>query len=199
MNVGAIILAAGSSSRMGQSKQLLPVDGEPLLLKTTKTVIAAGIKNIVCVLGANETEHREILKTLPVKIIHHPDWNKGMGSSLKKGISTFTTDFPETEAVIILVCDQPLLTEKHLHQLVHKKAQSKKDIVASAYANTVGVPVLFDRSFFKTLADVADDAGAKKIIASHADHLAIVDFPDGAVDLDTPDDYNTFKNKNSRP
>jgi molybdenum cofactor cytidylyltransferase len=195
MNIGAIILAAGSSSRMGQSKQLLPVEGEPLLLKTVNTVIAAGIKNIVCVLGANENEHRQILKTLPVQSINHHDWQKGMGSSLKKGMTTFITSYPEADAALILVCDQPLLTARHLYNLIHKHSQSKKEIIASRYANTVGVPVLFDKSFFKTLADVPDDGGAKGIISSHADQLATVDFPDGAIDLDTPEDYTRFKNK----
>jgi molybdenum cofactor cytidylyltransferase len=204
MNIGAIILAAGSSSRMGQSKQMLPVDGEPLLLKITKTVIASGIKNIVCVLGSNENEHRELVKSFPVQVISNPLWENGMGNSLKKGIKSFTSLFPDADAVIILVCDQPLLTVNHIHQLIKNHShqlittKSKSAIVASAYANTVGVPVLFDKTFFNILANVADDAGAKKIISAHKDQLTAVDFPDGAIDLDTPEDYTQFKNKHPR-
>jgi molybdenum cofactor cytidylyltransferase len=195
MSAGIILLAAGASSRMGQSKQLLPIAGEPLLLKTVMTAIESQVHNVVVVLGANEAAHRELIQELPIEIVTNPNWQRGMGSSLKMGLQKILLSTPNLEAIIVMVCDQPLLKIDHLHELIQKFKDSKCKIVASYYSGMAGVPALFDKSLFSELLKIEDDSGAKQIIQNRKDLVQHVAFPQGSVDLDTPNDYQAFVNQ----
>ena len=190
-----VLLAAGSSSRMGQSKQLLSIDGKPLLLKAVDAALGSGANKTFVVLGSNDAAHRKIIDHLPLEIIFNPDWEKGMGTSLRVGVSNALKMIPEMEAVIIVVCDQPLVTSLYLKTLIQKYRTTKKAIIASAYANTIGVPALFNRSVFQKLLNLEDGHGAKKILMDMAESVELVDFPNGAIDLDTPEDYRAFQKK----
>lgn len=192
MNIGIVLLAAGSSSRMGQSKQLLEIDGEQLLLRSTKVALLAAAEKVLVVLGANELAHRKIIQHLPVEIIANENWQKGMGSSLKKGLNELHSTTPKLDAALVMVCDQPLLTTEHLNQIIEKFELTKSPVVASFYAGTAGVPALFAKSIFEKLMNVQDKEGAKKIIQLHKELVESVDFPQGSIDLDTPEDYSTF-------
>ena len=192
MKIGIILLAAGSSSRMGQSKQLLEIAGEQLLLKSTKVAMSAAAQKVIVVLGANELAHRKIIEHLPVQITSNEKWQKGMGSSLKKGLSELLSTTPKLEAALVMVCDQPLLTTQHLNQIIKKFELTKSKVVASFYSGTAGVPALFEKSLFEKLMNVEDKEGAKKIIQLHKELVETVDFQQGSIDLDTPEDYNTF-------
>ncbi len=192
MNIGIVLLAAGSSSRMGQSKQLLEIDGEQLLLRSTKIALLAAAEKVLVVLGANELAHRKIIQNLPVEIIANENWQKGMGSSLKKGLNELHSTTPELDAALVMVCDQPLLTTQHLNQIIEKFELTKSPVVASFYAGMAGVPALFAKSIFEKLLNVQDKEGAKKIIQLHKELVESVDFPQGSIDLDTPEDYSTF-------
>ncbi len=192
MNIGIVILAAGSSSRMGQSKQLLTIEGEQLLLKSTRVAMQSEAEIVMVVLGANELAHRKIIEQLPVEITVNADWQKGMGSSLKKGLDQLLKIVPQLDAVIIMVCDQPLLTTDHLNELIQSFKKTKSLIIASHYSGTAGVPALFGKSLFGKLLNVENESGAKKIIQQYNDAVQTEDFPDGMIDLDTLDDYRTF-------
>ncbi|HET9487875.1 MAG TPA: nucleotidyltransferase family protein [Chryseosolibacter sp.] len=192
MYSGAIILAAGSSSRMGQPKQMLDIHGEKLLVKTIQTVLHSGINAVTVVLGADEEAHRKLIRDLPVDVVYNEQWQAGMGSSLKTGLVHLTTKHPSLEAVIVLVCDQPLLTPQAIHNLFAKYQETKKPVVASRYSEMPGVPALFNKKYFEKLAALPDDQGAKKIILQNPADVAEVDFPGGEVDLDTMEDYNAF-------
>lgn len=191
---GIIVLAAGSSSRMGQPKQLLPVDGEPLLLKTVKTALASLAQNIVVVLGANGNELLPVIKHLPVETVYNASWENGMGGSIKSGLNFLLTKAPSIHGVTVLVCDQPLLSAAHIRNLIQKHQQTNKPIIASSYAGTSGVPAYFERSVFKQLLSLHDKQGAKKIIAQSPSLVELVDFPFGEIDLDSRQDYDTFLN-----
>ncbi len=190
-----VLLAAGSSSRMGQSKQLLSIDGKPLLLKAVDAALGSGANKTFVLLGSNDAAHRKIIDHLPLEIIFNPDWEKGMGTSLRVGVSNALKMIPEMEAVIIVVCDQPLVTSLHLKTLIQKYRTTKKAIIASAYENTIGVPALFNRSVFQKLLNLEDGHGAKKILMDMAESVELVDFPGGAIDLDTPEDCRAFQKK----
>lgn len=192
MKTGAIILAAGASSRMGTSKQLLDVNGEALLTRTINSVINAGLADIVVVLGADEAAHRNILHQLKVHITVNELWEAGMGSSIKAGMHHLIAQVPDVQAVIIFVCDQPMLTADIISGIIARFREIKKQIVASGYSDAAGVPVLFARSYFATLMQLPDDQGAKKIILQNPDDVAIVPFAGGEIDLDTRDDYERF-------
>ncbi|MEK6782019.1 MAG: nucleotidyltransferase family protein [Bacteroidota bacterium] len=190
--IGIILLAAGPSSRMGQSKQLLEIAGEQLLLKATRIALQSEVERVVVVLGANESTHRKVIEQLPIEIITNVDWQRGMGSSLKKGLTELRNIIPQLEAAVVMVCDQPLLTTQHLNNLIRNFKQTKNLIVASYYSGTAGVPALFEKSLFEKLLTVDDDSGAKKIIQQHKNLVQTLDFPSGAIDLDTLDDYRKF-------
>ena len=191
MQTAVLVLAAGSSSRMGQSKQLLEVNGVPLLVHSVKEVLAV-TPNVYVVLGSGFEQHQLALHDLPVTIVENKSWQKGMGSSLKLGIAHLLAATPMIDAVIIMVCDQPKLLTAHLQALIAKASGTDKTIVASSYAGTAGVPALFKKEQFTKLLKTDDDAGARKVIRQNPEAVATVDFPDGHVDLDTPEDYRQF-------
>lgn len=192
LNISIILLAAGSSSRMGQSKQLLEIQGEPLLLYSTKAALASGAKNVIVILGANEQPHREIIRDLPVNIIANHYWKSGMGSSIKAGLNYLIRKSSETEAVIMTVCDQPALTAQHLQKLMLEFKETRSPIIASSYSGTAGVPALFARSFFSNILMLRDEQGAKKIIQQFPEQVRTVNFPEGVFDLDTSEDYENY-------
>lgn len=188
-----IILAAGSSSRLGQSKQLVEVDGVPLLLKSTLTALNANYTNVVVVLGAHAEQHKKTIAHLPIEIITNTEWERGMGSSLKTGLEHIIKSRPETSAVVVMVCDQPLLTSAHLAALrdVHKNTFSH--MVTSRYGNTMGVPALFDRTLFSEMLNIKDAQGAKAIIESHVESVTTINWEAGHIDIDTPEDLKLLK------
>ncbi len=192
MEVGIILLAAGSSSRMGQSKQLLKIREVAMLVHSTTIALESGIDPVVVVLGANEEEHRKALEYLTVHIVMNHRWENGMGGSLKEGLTYLLQKKPTINAVMVMVCDQPLLTGEHLKKIRENYLQSGKPIVASQYSGTLGVPVLFHKTLFSEILALPDDQGAKKIIQQHPHDTLAIDFPAGSIDLDTPDDYRNF-------
>jgi len=178
MPVSVIILAAGSSSRMGQSKQLLPWNDETLLAHAVKTAMESRAGHVYVVLGSNEDLHRAEIEKLPVTIVKNPSWEKGMGSSIKVGLTAAIN----SEAVLIMVCDMPFVTSQHLNNII----ETKQPIVASKYLDTVGVPALFRKEMFNELLAIGDKEGARRIIANHKSQI----IPLGSgIDLDTPEDY----------
>src|SRR6478735_3447744 len=110
----AVILAAGSSTRMGQSKQLLKIKGESLIRRIIKTVIDSGVDQVIVVLGS----HQQEIGDLPIQVIYNQNWKKGMGSSIKSGVQFVNDHFPSCQSILFTVCDQPLLTSDHLKKLI---------------------------------------------------------------------------------
>lgn len=183
-----ILLAAGSSSRLGQSKQLIEVNGVPLLLKSALAALDAKYSHVVVVLGAQADLHKKTIAHLPVEIITHTEWKKGMGSSLKAGLQHVIKSRPHTNAVVVMVCDQPLLTSVHLATLRDKYEKTSGLLVASRYGKTTGVPALFDRTFFSELLQIKDSEGARVVIERNARLVATIDWAEGQFDIDTPED-----------
>jgi molybdenum cofactor cytidylyltransferase len=192
MNIGIIILAAGSSSRMGQSKQLLPVDNIPLLTRTVNIALQLQSSLTVVVLGAKNKEHEAILHGTHVQTIVNHEWQNGMGSSLKTGVRHLLSLSPAIDAAIILVCDQPAVTSVYLSSIVERYKANKNAIIASFYSDAPGVPVLFDKTIFPELLDMDDALGAKKIIQKHIGLTELINFPEGSIDLDTPEEYQNY-------
>lgn len=184
----ALILAAGSSSRLGQPKQLVKVNEVPLLVRTVQAALDAGFTQILVVLGSNYHEHKSVIENLPVEILFHTDWANGMGSSLKAGLKKILENKPETEAVVVTVCDQPHISGSHLKALLNKYHESQARVVASKYNDTLGVPALFDQRLFEELLQVADSQGAKAVIQKQTNYVEFVDWPEGSIDIDTPED-----------
>lgn len=182
---GIILLAAGGSSRLGRPKQLLPYGDKTLVqhvLDTAKTALA---KPIVMVTGA----HKELVQDPTINILHNTEWKEGIASSIRSGLTAILKTEPGLDAAIFIVCDQPHISAALLQELMDTHTATGKEIVASSYADTVGIPALFGKSFFDALLQLKGDEGAKRIIMQNADAVAVVDFPHGDIDIDTAADY----------
>jgi molybdenum cofactor cytidylyltransferase len=188
-HVAIVILAAGSSSRMGQSKQLLGVHDTTMLTHAITVALHARPAVVAVVLGAHAKQHRESIQFMPVTIVLNNEWETGMGSSLKAGLHHIEVHHPDVSAVLFMVCDQPALTTQHLLNLIGK---TDKPIVASYYAGSSGVPALFNKTLFPTLNALRNDQGAKKMFQLFPEQVSNVDFPQGELDLDTMEDYQAY-------
>lgn len=194
-NIGIIVLAAGASSRLGQSKQQLEIYHQPLLKTSVQTACAVCAEHVAVVLGAQHFIHKKLLTDLPVLITINHNWQMGMGNSLKAGLRHVLEADPKLQAVIVMVCDQPLLTPAHLKNMIKRYETTNRKIIASTYNDTVGVPALFDRALFDSMLKLSDEHGAKKIIERYPDITDTIKFPEGAIDIDTPDDLRGFLNR----
>ena len=192
MSVAAVVLAAGGSIRFGKPKQLAIFQGEPLVRRIVTAAKDAGCAPVVVVVGASAAQITPALAGLPVSIIEHPNWSNGLGSSIAVGVMHAASITPDLDAAILLACDQPFVNAVMLRQLIQVHRENKKPIVASAYAETLGVPALFDRSCFGDLLQLTADSGAKGIIFARQHDVAPFSFPAAAVDIDTIADYETL-------
>ncbi|WP_044233502.1 nucleotidyltransferase family protein [Haliscomenobacter hydrossis] len=195
-STGIVILAAGASTRMGQPKQLLQVGEESLLQRAVRIALSTPYRPVVVVLGANREQIEPSLQGLEVLRVYNPDWATGMGGSIATGLAHLLQQAPALQQVLILVGDQPLLDSAHLLTLVNATNNGTCPMVVSRYANTTGVPALFDQSLFADLLALHGAQGAKSVIQKHVDQAAIVDFAAGALDIDTPEEWATFLAKN---
>lgn len=180
----AVILAAGSSSRLGAPKQLLMYNDKPLIQHAVDEATAAGLDRIIVVTGAVEID------VLPpnVMLVKNEAWQEGMASSIREGINAMQ-GIPDIGAAIIMVCDQPYADRHVLRGLVEAYRQSGQPIVASAYEQRAGTPALFDRSIFPLLMELKGDVGARHLIAANKEQAVFVGFPKGITDIDTLSDY----------
>ncbi|WP_138991509.1 NTP transferase domain-containing protein [Larkinella sp. C7] len=193
MNVAIIILAAGTSSRLSnQPKQLIEWEGRTLLRRVVDTALATTFRPVVVVVGANKNRITPELEGLPVTIIDNQHWQQGLSSSVKTGLAAVYLTQKEIDAVLFLLTDQPHVDRGLLLQLVQVYEESGKGIVASGYANSLGVPALFDRKYISELLSLEGDQGAKWIIKNHPDDCAEVPFEPGSIDLDTSQDVERF-------
>jgi molybdenum cofactor cytidylyltransferase len=189
--IGIILLAAGFSSRMGEPKQLLKVHNEPLIRIMIRQALASDVSEVVVVLGHHASEIEKAIGGLPVHITLNKEAAKGMGGSIKCGVRSLNK--MACSAALIITCDQPLLTSSHLKKIVEAYREKRALIVASGYAGSVGIPVLFDQKLFDSILSIDDNAGAKKIINENISDTFVIDFPEGKIDLDTPEDYRSFQ------
>ncbi len=190
-----VLLAAGNSSRMGTSKQMLNMNGKTLLEHTVSCAVASHISNILVVLGANVTEHKAVLTGSPVSVLVNPDWAKGMGCSLKAGLKKIIDQYNNVQAVMVIVCDQPLLTSNHIDALAEVYQKRRPLAIASQYNGTYGVPAIFDRSIFSHVLMISDHSGAREVLQKMERELVMVPFDGGEIDLDTPQDYRDYMNR----
>lgn len=185
--VGAVILAAGASSRMGRPKQLLPFRGESLLRRAVRAALGAGCGPVVVVTGAYAEPARGALAGLDVREVWNPRWETGMASSIRAGIQALAGS--DAGAAVLLLCDQPHVTAGVVARLVEGYRRTGRPVVASAYGGSAGVPALFGRPLFDELGRLEGAAGAKQVIGRHAADAHFVPFSGGGVDVDTPGDY----------
>ncbi len=189
-DTAVIVLAAGSSSRLGKPKQLLEFQHETFIKHAVKTALQIS-ETVIVVTGFLHEEIIVALENLQVHIIHNTDWQEGMGSSIRTGMKYLQQlhHINQINAAMILLSDQPLITAEHLQQLQSQFYLDKRSIAVTGYAATEGVPAIFNKSLFPVLQDLYGNRGAQWLFKNHPDQLTIVPFEGAVIDVDTEEDY----------
>lgn len=190
MNLAAVLLAAGGSTRLGSPKQLLTYRGRSLLRHAAETLLAVPCNPVAVVLGARAATLRRELIGLDVLPVLNPAWGQGMGGSVRAGMLELEKA-AAPDAVLLTLCDQPLVGVEALRRMAaaFAQAQGMDAIVAAGYNDTVGVPVLFGRAYLDALRSLPLDAGARPLLRKHAAKVVAVPLPEAAVDIDTREQY----------
>jgi molybdenum cofactor cytidylyltransferase len=193
VRVGAIILAAGSSRRFGQPKQLIQVCGETLVQRVVRAAQEGGCCSVLVVTGESHELVTAAVAALHPLIVRNENWSRGIGSSIRLGVEQLCQH--AIDAIILLTCDQPAVDRRVVCALIAEHERSGCPIVASRYAHTVGIPALFHRSLFDELRRLPDEHGAKALVQENLSRVAQVDFAKGAFDLDTREDLLTWQER----
>jgi len=175
---------------MGSPKQTLSYRGESLLRRAALAALGAGCRPVVVVTGANAELSRRELEGLDVREVFNPHWETGMASSVRAGVGCLVGAAPCAAAAVLLLCDQPHVTSEVIGGLVAARRATGSPVVASAYGGGFGVPALFGRALFAELSRLEGAAGARQVIRRHAAEAHFLDFPEGEVDVDTPEDFS---------
>lgn len=190
---GAIVLAAGGSTRMGRPKQLLPFNGRPLLRHVVEQVLGAACHPVIVVLGHEADACRAALDGLSVTAIVNPAWETGMGSSVRAGVDALTAMTTgrdrDVAAVLLLTCDQPFVSSPFLNRLISRQIETRRPMVATSHDGLPGVPAVFAEALFERLRALDGDRGARVLLREAGADLVMEGAPDVAIDLDTPADY----------
>jgi len=187
---GAVILAAGCSSRMGSPKQILQFRGMSLLRRAALAALDAGCSPVVVVTGARAELSRRELDGLDVREALNPHWETGMASSIGAGLEGLLGADPDVDAAVLMLCDQPHVTPDVISGLVAAHRATGKPVIASTYGGGFGVPALFGKPLFAELTRLEGRAGAKQVIERYASEAHFLPFRGGEVDVDTPDDFS---------
>lgn len=185
-----LVLAAGASSRMGGHPKALLSWGETTVMQNLfHQVKEAGVESIVLVTGAHHEQLLPHTKGEGIAVCRNSEWESGIGSSLSRGIRYLETEFPNAEAVLILLTDQPLLTADYLTQMISHYRKFPKKMVVSGYGDSEGVPALFPRKYWAALMEIPPKRGASSFIKSQKPDFQVL-FPGQALmDIDTPEAY----------
>ncbi len=196
-HTSAIVLAAGTSTRMGTIKQLLPLDGLPLLQHVLNNVREAAVGEVVLVLGHAADTIRPELDLQNVRVALNDSYRHGMGSSLKVGISEVSS---QAGAVLVILADQPFVRPVTLDQIIAEYQRSKAQIVIPTYRGFRGNPVLLDRSVFPEIMALSGDIGCRAIFGDHMEGIVKLPVEDVGIllDIDRQDDFEALRRTGSR-
>jgi molybdenum cofactor cytidylyltransferase len=196
--VGAVVLAAGGSSRMGVNKVLLEFQGEPLVRRAARAALAAGLSPVVVVLGHQAALAAAALEGLPCRLAVNPDPTRGQGSSLALGLADLSDSGESVAAAVVLLADMPLVTASLISSLVERWRGGGAPLVLADYGGVVAPPALYSRALFGEL-DAAGDQPGKRVVARRRGEAALVPFPPEALaDVDRPGDLERLADR-ARP
>jgi molybdenum cofactor cytidylyltransferase len=198
--IGALLLAAGQSRRMGGPNKLLAeIDGVPMVARVARRLLASRARPIVAVLGNRADEVDGALGRLPVERVRNPDFAAGLSTSLKCGLAALPADL---DGVLVCLGDMPLVSGRHLDRLIAAfNPLEGRAIVVPTRRGKRGNPVLWAKRFFSEMAQIAGDVGARHLIGEHAELVAEVEMDDDAilVDIDTPEALATVQARAKQP
>ncbi|MFT3906551.1 MAG: nucleotidyltransferase family protein [Steroidobacteraceae bacterium] len=185
MNLHAVVLAAGAATRFGAPKQLARYQDQPLLLHALNHATQYLGPAVTLVLGAHAAGISAVLHRSTASLVVNRDWAEGLASSIRAGVRALPGS---CDAVLLLLADQPRVDTATLQRLGSAWRRQPRSIVASLYADTVGVPAIFPRRCFGELLALRGDQGARRLLDRYADQLVRVTNPEAAIDIDSPED-----------
>lgn len=189
--MAGIVLAAGTSSRLGRNKLLLQLGGESVLRRTVRNAIEGGLEPLLVVLGFEAQRARDTLAGLACRPVDNPDHALGINSSLLAGLAAVP---PEAVGAVVLLADMPLVTGSMIAAVVAAYRQSGAPLVISQYGAVHAPPTLYDRSLFGEFREREGEGAGKRMVERHRNEAVSIAFPpDVLVDLDEPDDYRRLK------
>ncbi|HEX3753635.1 MAG TPA: molybdopterin-binding/glycosyltransferase family 2 protein [Rhizomicrobium sp.] len=185
--IGAVVLAAGLSSRMGSNKLLKPVDGKPMLRHAVEAALASAADPVIVVTGNEKAKIVQALAGLPVEFRDNPDYSKGLSQSLTCGIKALP---PDSDGALILLGDMPGVTAPLLDRLIAAFAPPEnRSICVPTHVGRRGNPVLWSKTFFPEMLSLEGDVGARALLVRHPEQVCEVEIEDDAplTDIDTPE------------
>jgi molybdenum cofactor cytidylyltransferase len=189
MSVAAIIVAAGSSSRLGRPKQLLIVDGQPMLQRAIRIASDAGAAPVFVVLGAHRETIEAAVDFSSTSIVFNQDWQEGIASSIRAGVLFVEKDAPATTGALLMTCDQPRITSANLRAIIDTfQSQSPPTVAASSYAGVCGIPAIFPPVAYSALLSLRGDKGARSLFSASPWPLIAVPLEVAKIDIDRPED-----------
>jgi molybdenum cofactor cytidylyltransferase len=187
MPVTAVVLAAGGSRRLGEPKQLLRIAGQSLVRRAALAALGSRADRVLVVTGAHAERVEAAIAGLAVEAVRCAAWEAGLAASLRAGVSAALA--PGDASVLLLLADQPGVDAALLDRLIALHRGEGHELAASLYGGEPGVPAIFAPRFARELLSLAGDRGAKALLVRERTRVALVPFADGALDVDTPDDW----------
>lgn len=189
--VAGVVLAAGTSTRMGENKLLFELEGESVVHRAVRRTSAAELDPVIVVLGHEADRVRRELAALSCRCVVNPDYAGGINGSLKTGIAALP---PTTGAAIVLLADMPFVTTVMLATLVERYRTGTAPLVISDYEGVNAPPMLYDRTLFPELLVMEGEGCGKQVVRRHRAEAAVARWPAAALtDLDVPDDYERVR------
>jgi len=181
----AIVLAAGASTRFGSPKQLVRIDGRPLVHAIVSRAVDVAGHAVTVVLGSHAAEIGPLLRHTPATVVINREWTEGIASSIRAGIG----NVPGTsDGALVMLADQPSVTATDLRRLVGAWRRQTDYIAAAQYGTSCGVPAVFPRWAFRELAELRGDRGAQALLHRFVDRVVRVPMAAAGIDIDTPED-----------
>ncbi|MBQ4822535.1 nucleotidyltransferase family protein [Aquimarina sp. MMG016] len=195
--IAHLILAAGSSSRLGRPKQLLPWKGLTLIEHAIAQSLQLDQVSTYVVLGAYFDLIQKEIDDFPLTIVYNNDWKSGMGSSISFGIKSILQENSSYDAVLISLVDQPLLEAEHLSELISEFVKKPDQVIATGLSKRVGVPAIFPSSYFEELSKLKEDFGARYILKQYKEFVDVVSDSGKGIDIDTLEQYQILSKNNT--
>jgi len=191
MGTAGIVLAAGTSTRMGENKVLLRVGGEALVRRAVRAALEGGLEPVVVVLGHEASRVGAELAGLPCRIVSNPAYASGMNTSLEAGLGALPG---ETTSAVVLLADMPFVDAAMVRSLLVQGGESDAPLVVSRYGGVMAPPTLYRRSLFAELRHREGEGRGREVVRLHEAEAAFVDFPPQALlDVDVAEDFERAK------
>jgi molybdenum cofactor cytidylyltransferase len=189
MSSAGLVLAAGSSRRMGRPKQLLLVDGRPLLERVVAAANASSLDEVVLVLGGSADEIQAGIDRGRARVVYNADHLSGLGSSIRAGLASLDD---RVDRAVVILGDQPAVSAQLLDSLLELQASSGLPSAALRFGDLLHPPVVLDRSLFGDLGSLEGDVGCRAVIRGRPELVASLAAGidnNHPIDIDTPEDY----------